>query len=80
MISVARRHPVRPRSAKVPPRPSRRSPNAASGRVEELLIQAPAEDPFAWSRLLKEWLAWVAAAIVLAIAFHEAYHLLGLTT
>jgi hypothetical protein len=43
-------------------------------------MQAPAEDPFAWSKLLKEWLAWGAAAVVLAVAFHEAYRLLGLYT
>jgi hypothetical protein len=43
-------------------------------------MQAPAEDPFAWSKLVKEWLAWGAGAVVLAVAFHEAYRLLGLYT
>ncbi|HEV8502301.1 MAG TPA: hypothetical protein VGR63_12020 [Casimicrobiaceae bacterium] len=56
-----------------------RSPNAVCGAFpKEHRMQAPAEDPFAWSKLVKEWLAWGAAAVVLAVAFHEAYRLLGL--
>jgi hypothetical protein len=58
-----------------------RSPNAVCGLSPEgHRMQAPAEDPFAWSKLVKEWLAWGAAAVVIAVAFHEAYRLLGLYT